>query len=278
MNVFQIESVKKTYHQKTGKLKYRTVKNDVAFPSEVGEVTFKMWCDYFQMKEVDPDWAKELEKMSAELQLEVMATWTDEQWLSYYLLILQYLTCFTQSDLKDLANAPLMGDAGNGLVSIYLMLIGMVNSYEPTAAETYWYKGDTYIIDKVETDRFNRTVYGKNMTANQMVDALQYEHVFSVKDEKGKFLINDRKFQIDIALIAVLSKKVLKDGSFDERPLDYVQRQEWTEAKIQHFMDAPMTIALDVSFFLRSSKSKSQNIRTLSSFSRVLKSSLTRRR
>ena len=277
MNVFETETVKKSYDKRTGKVKHRTFKNEVAFPSTVDEITFKMWCAYFEMKEADPDWAKEMEKLPPKDQLEMMGQWEDEQWLSYYLLILQYLTCFTSSDLKSLADAPLMGDAGNGLVSIYLVLIGLVNSYEPNAIESFEYKGDTYIIDEVETDRFGRTMYGKNLTANQVVDALQYEHIFNVKDEKGTFLIADRKFQIDVALIAVLTKKVLKDGSFDERPLDYVKRQEWTEAKIMHFMDAPMTIALDVSFFLRSSKLKSLNTRTRETFSSRLKYSLTRR-
>ena len=252
MNIFEVQTVKESFVK--GKVKRRTLRHEVAFPSTIEEIKFKMWHDYFLLKEEDPDWAKEMEKLTSENQLELMGLWSDEQWLDYYNLILSYLSVFTDSDVSVLANAPLMGDGGNGLVSIYLNIIGIINSYQPQEIETFEYKGDTYVIDKVDIDRFDRKQYGARLTMNQVLDALQYEHVFNVKDEKGVFAIKDRKFQIDVALVALLSKKVNKDGSFDERPLDMVKRTEWTERKILHFMDAPMALALDVSFFLLNSK------------------------
>lgn len=254
MNVFETETITKRFDRKTGKVKHRTIRREIAFPSTVEEITFRMWCDYFQKKEEDPAWVGELEKLPADEQLEKMALWGDKEWADYYLLILGYLQCFTNADLKTLADAPLNGEAGNGLIGVYLMLIGLINNYEPKPAETFEYKGDTYVIDKVETDRFGRTHYGKNLTVNQVIDGFQYEHVFSVKSSEGAYLIKDRKYQIDIALIAVLSKKVLPDGSFDERPLDFAEREAWTEKKILHFMDAPMTIALDVAVFFFDSR------------------------
>lgn len=264
MNVFEVQKVKAVV--KKGKVKHRTLRHEVAFPSDISEIKFKQWHDYFLLKEDDPDWAKEIEKLPAAKQLELMGGWDDEQWLSYYNLILRYLECFTDSDISVLADAPLMGDGGNGLVSIYLSIVGMINSYQPKEIETFEYKGDTYIIDKVDIDRFGRKTHGGRLTMNQVLDSLQYEHIFNVKDDKGVFVVKDRKFQIDIALVALLSKKVMPDGSFDERPLDFVERTEWTNSKILHFMDAPMTLALDVSFFLFNSKASWNHILTFPNY------------
>lgn len=275
MNIFEVETTKEYF--KKGKAKRRTLRHEIAFPSDVSEIKFKHWHDYFLLKEDDPDWAKEMEKLSPDKQLELMGKWTDEQWADYYTLILKYLECFTDSKTDALADAPLFSDGGNGLVSIYMSIVGMINSYKPKEIESFEYKGDTYVVDRLIVDRFGRKQHGGNLTMNQVLDALQYEHVFNVKDEKGVFQIKDRKFQIDIALAALLSKKVNADGSFDERPLDMQKRMEWTERKILHFMDASMCLALDIDFFFFNLKMNSNRILTLASFFNLSKSNSTQK-
>lgn len=270
MNIFEVETVKASV-SKNGKVKRRTLRHEITFPSTIEEIKFKHWHDYFLLKDDDPEWAKEMEKLSAEKQLELMGQWSDEQWLAYYNLILRYLSCFTESDVSILAEAPLMGDGGNGLVSIYLQIVGMINGYQPQEIESFEYKGERYVVDKVDVDRFGRKQYGSNLTMNQVLDSLQYEHVFGAKDDKGFFIVKDRKYQIDIALCALLSKKVLPDGSFDERPLDFSERMSWTEKKILHMMDMDMGTALSVSFFLRSSNSNLKNTHTLHRYFRALR-------
>lgn len=268
MNIFEVETVKASV-SKNGKVKRRTLRHEITFPSTIEEIKFKHWHDYFLLKEDDPEWAKEMEKLSAEKQLELMGQWSDEQWIAYYHLIIRYLTCFTDSDLSVLLEAPLMGDGGNGLVTIYMQIVGMINSYQPQEIEEFEYKGEKYIIDKLEVDRFGRKQHGARLTMNQVLDALQYEHVFGAKDDKGFFIIKDRKFQIDIALCALLSKKVLRDGSLDERPLDFSERTDWTERKILHMMDMDMGTALNVSFFLRNSNNSLKNTHTLLHYFKV---------
>ncbi len=267
MNVFEVKTVRRSYLD--GKVKHRTIKTDVAFPSTADEITFKMWDKYFQMKENDPDWMKEIEKLKPHAQLEEQGKWDKKRWAEYYSRVVHYLSCFTDANVEDIAGANLSGEAGDGILSIYFSIIGIINSYEAVAVEYFEYKGDTYVIDKIDVDRFGKTHYGKNLKANQIIDALQYEHVFNVKGNDGKFLVADKKYQIDIALMAVLSRKVLPDGSLDERPLDFIERQEWTDAKIQHFKDAPMTIALNVDFFLRNLKRNSLNTLIREAFSKT---------
>ena len=252
MNVFEVTTKSRRFDQAAGKMKTRTIVTEVSFPSSVEEITLKMWSDYFISKETDPEWVRELEKMTPQNQLERMGGWSNKEWAAYYELVLKYLACFTASDTAVLADAPLMD--GDSLMAIYFQIIGIIHSYEPTAREWFEFKGDKYVVDTVETDRFGRVHYGKNFTANQVIDALQYEHIFNVKGEDGKFAIPDRKYQIDLALLALLTRKVQPDDSLEERPLEYLARQNWTEEKIKHFMDVPMDIALDVDFFLRSLK------------------------
>lgn len=255
MNVFEVVKKVRVFDETIGKIKQRTITQEITFPATVDEITMKMWSDYFIAKESDPDWVKEMEKLPAPAQLEKMGEWDNKQWCDYYILVIKYLQCFTSSDLALLADAPLM--EGNGIMAIYFQIIAMINTYEPTVRETFEYKGERYVVDRIEVDRFGRTHYGKNLTANQVIDALQYEHIFSVKSPDGKFMIEDRRYQIDIALLALLTKKVNPDGTLDERPLDYMERQAWTEDKIMRFMDVPMPIALDIDFFLRSLKMNS---------------------
>lgn len=264
MNVFQVKVVKKFYEN--GKIKQRTITSEVELPSEIDEIKARHWDAYFRIKEIDPDWLKEMESHNADDQLGIMATWDEARWDEYYSQIIKYLSCFTDSEILYIANAPMTEETGNGLLSIYFSILGMINSYEPVAIEEFEYKGEKYIIDTVEVDRFGKTHYGKNFTANQVIDALQYEHVFNVKGEDNKYLIADRRYQIDLALIAVLTKKVLQDGSLDERPLDFIERGKWTDAKIEHFKDMPMSLARNVAFFLTNLKKNSLNtlIRALS--------------
>jgi hypothetical protein len=267
MNIFEVKTVGSILVN--GKAIRRTVSHEIAFPSQLDEIKFKHWHDYFLLKEEDPEWAKEMEKLKPEEQIELMARWGDAEWLDYYNLILSYLSKFTESDLSVLSNAPLLGDGGNGLVSIYLNIIGLINSYQPKEIETFEYKGDTYFVDKSEVDRFGRKSLGSQLTMNQVIDSLQYEHVFNVRDENGVFLIKDRKFQIDVALAALLSKKVLPDGSLEERPLNFLWRTNWTEKKIMHFMDCPMTVSLDIAFFLLSSNNNLKSTLMLRLYSRA---------
>lgn len=275
MNVFEVRVRKKTWTE--AGFKTRTFAEEVSFPSELDEITMKMWSDYFLTKdEHDPDWVKAIEKLPATEQMEQMGQWSDHQWSEYYSLVLKYLGCFTTSPLEVLSQAPLHDP--DGLMAIYFHIVGLINNYEPQLMESFQFKGDTYVIDPVEVDRFGRTLYGKSLTANQVIDSLQYEHVFNVKDNNGNYAIRDRRYQIDLALVALLTEKVLPDGSLEKRPLDYVERQNWTEAKILSFLDVPMSIALNVDFFLRSSKMRSLSTLTQERFLRHGKSRPTPRR
>ncbi len=268
MNIF--EAHLKVKNVVGGKVRTREVSHEIAFPSDVSEISFRAWNDYFLIRQNDPKWVKEMAAMTAEQQRDEQGKWNGKRWVEYYSLVLKYISPFVlKGDVSVLADCPLYGDGGNGIMAIYMSLINLVHNYEPKLTGSFQYKGDTYVIDPDRVEDISTPSIGRSLSANQTIDSLQTEFFYSVKNEDGSFYMKDHKYHIDLALLAFIPEKVLPDGSLEKRPLDFKERERWTEKRREHFKDVDMATALDMDFFLRSSKLQSLNTRMRGSLSRA---------
>ena len=108
-------------------------------------------------------------------------------------------------------------------------------------------------------DAVGNVHHAPELTTIEAIEALQIEHVYSAK-KNGKFIIKDRRYHTDLGIVACICRKELKGGTLENMPLDMVQRRKWVQRRMKAFEKLPMSIALDVAFFLTNSKKNLLNI------------------
>lgn len=240
----------RTENFRDGKRGYDNHSVDLELPSEVSEITLRQWVKYQELAKDAP----------AHIEKEDNATFVD--WLQFISFAKAVLELFSGKDLsRALAGISAQPNAQNGIVAMYTGVVSLVAGYEPKERESFEWKGATYVLPETIQQSFGQMLVGGNLSVMEATDALDIEHVFGQKNADGTPAIEDAKYHNDIALVASICRKVKQDETLEMPPMDFIQRRQWFDRRLELFADLPMDIALDVAFFLIGSNSVSKSIR-----------------
>ena len=261
MKVFEVTIA--TSAVEDGKEVMRSSKRELSFPQSADEITMRQWTDFQLRKNDAPDWFKEMERSGKEKREEMMKGWDEETWSEFFYTIADLMTCVVDAKTSEILRMfPPIADGKSALATLYLDLDRTINGYQPVERQTFEWKGHTYIWPQKLVDNMGHQWWGQELTTAEAIEALQIEHVYSAKDKNGEYVLADRKYHVDVALLAVLSHRILRDGVIEQVPLEYNARRRFVERRIEEFSMAPMSVCQDMAFFLRISKIRSANILT----------------
>lgn len=223
-------------------------------------ITMRMWSDYWVKRSEMPDWFKTMEGMN-ENELSDYSKAFDESKVSEYMnCIATLVSCFCNKPniLRELP----FSENDNSIIALFSKIIHSLYSYEPKYIESFEFKGQRFVFPKTITDQLGRDWVGQELSTGEAIEALQASHILNSKDEHGQYVLNDRKYHTDIALLASLARKVNEDGTIEKVPIETGEARVFFEKRTKFFEDAPMDIALDMGFFLSSGKLASVNTPT----------------
>jgi hypothetical protein len=234
---------------------YSKVKN-LNFPSSPDDITMRQWMDFQLKKLASPQFILDLWEAPIEDQNTTIETWKEREWSEFLVNTAEMLSCIVDAKTAELLHGLPAIETGGGasVLTLYHEVDQMISGYVPQKRQSFEWKGSVYIWPEIVVDGIEREWYGHNLSTAQSIQALQTEHVYNAKDENGNFFVEDRRYHVDIALVATLSRKVLKDDVIETLPLDFNERMRHIENRIKIFADLPMSICLDMAFFLSSLK------------------------
>jgi hypothetical protein len=266
MRTYELTWAVLTYVDGKEQLKHKHA--DLQFPSTADDITMRQWTDFQVRKAKGPAFILDLERMSESARKEAMDKWEETHWAQFFGEIAETMATVVNVESGDLLRSlPAIADGQTSLLSLWLELSTIINGYSPKTGNTFDWKSHTYIWPQTVVDSFGNNWYGQTLTTAQAIEALQTEHVYNAKDENGNYALEDRKYHVDITLLAVLSRRVKQNDEVEELPLDFVKRRDFIERRVKEFADIPMTVALDMAFFLTSSKIASALTRISSTLS-----------
>lgn len=234
----------------------------LSFPEKIQEITLAQWVAFQDKLAELPEW------MAIE-QDEPGIDFSPTQWAEYYQTIAGLLACFSGT-AKELLSLPLGAfDTGMGgsILHLFGSITKLLNEYKPTSRKSFKYKGDVYIIPQSESSAFGDENPGADIRVIEAVQALQSEQVLSQTDEHGNPVIENAAFHIDLAILAALCRKRMKDGTLEQMPLSIERSEKFMKERMAHLEGITMDVARDVYFFLVNSKLRSLTIRLSESLS-----------
>lgn len=221
-------------------------------------ITLRQWSDFWITKSKLPEWFKEAENLTAEEVTDLTATFDEAKTGEYLRCVVELVACFCDKP-ELLRSLPFESSDDNSIIALYAQIIHSIYSYEPKLIESFEHKGVKFVFPKSTTDTFGREWIGAELTTGESIEALQSSHILNSKNEFGEYVLNDRKYHTDIALLASLARKVNQGGTIETMPIETSQMRAFFDERVRFFKDAPMNIALDMAFFLSSSKLRSVN-------------------
>lgn len=241
------------------------------------EITMRQWTDFWLTKQGLPDSFNALDSMTGEERNAAFAAFTGLDWQNFTASCLKLVACMVteKADKMLLSNLPIVSKGDNGVLSLYFQILNTVASYEPQIRESFLFKGEKFIFPKKMTDNVGREWFGSELTAGEAFEALQCAHILNASDENGVYVLEDRKYHTDIAMLATLARYVDDNEIVEKVPVETLEARAFFEKRVAFFQDAPMNIALDMAFFLRNFKILYANTLISQSLTRVLQQALT---
>ena len=221
-------------------------KFSIELPSEAKEVTLLQWSRYRSIPIPEA-----LQDLSEKGEMSVV------DWFSFMGYAQKVLGVFGVPDgvipgieyTDDISQT-------DGVLAMFIQTIQVLSKYDPKERVNFTHKGVRYCFPETVQQSFGQSLVGGKMNVGQATDALQLEHILSAKDEGGKDVMEDQGYHKDIAIVAALSRKILPGAKIEQWPLDFIERREILDNRIEAFKDLPMDIALDGCFFLRNLRLK----------------------
>lgn len=252
MNIFEITYQKESLLQ--GTVKRERIAKQIALPTSVEEITLLQWCRYHELREGYKDL---LQVFEGGEQNPAVA-----DWFRFFEFCAKAVAIFAndEADAEEvLLSASADAASADSLVSMYVGCAAPLLSYEPKERTHFQHGRYTYMIPETVKQSFGSVLVGGKMSVAQAVDALQIEHALSGVDSEGKALMPDQRYHKDIYITAALCRRVDRDGSLEIPPIDFVERREWLDGRVEEFKNLSMDKALDVVFFLKDLKRQSKH-------------------
>ena len=230
---------------------------ELRFPSGPEEITMRQWTDFMLRKAECPEAMLAIDTVAPEEREALMATWTELDWADFFASCAELLATVVNTDAATLMRTlPALEEGQTSLLALYMELARCIEGYVPKQRTGFTHKGHEYTWPETVIDNFGRSWAGQSLTTAEAIEALQTEHVYNAKDENGVYILADRKYHVDITITAILSRRI-KGDKVEQLPLNANERREFIERRVKEFEDLPMSVALDMAFFLTSSKSAS---------------------
>lgn len=227
-------------------------------PNKPEEFTLSQWVNFHLIREQTPAWFKSVESKNEEGRSEIVNTWDQQRWVDYFYWIAKQISCFCDKNIYEiLEGVPSYlteSEGSDSLMAMYILTLKPLAEYQGKERTEFIHKKKRFRIPETIKGMFDQKTHGPNLTMMETIDALQVEHVMNQKDENGNLFLEDARYHTDIGLITALCREVLPDGTLEKLPLDYQERKLWFEERMNFFSDISMDKALDVRFFLTSSK------------------------
>lgn len=249
-----------------------TKQEKITISDTVDSITMRMWVDYqLYIENKLPSFITDLQDKKLEEAKEIQSKWTNKQTSIYIWHLSNIVSIFCDKDLNTIMNIPLgqgiNNESGDSLNAVFSRIIHAISDFEPDVNfKVFEWKGCRYTIPKRLINNVGQVSHAPNIRTVDVIHALQVEHIYNAKNEEGKYVLQDRKYHNDIGLVASLARKVTtdKDGNeiIEQFPLDDYKFNKRFQSRVKLFQDLPMSIALNVSFFLIRSKRKSLNTLT----------------
>lgn len=220
------------------------------------EITMRQWTDFWIAKMAMPDTFNSIDSMTVEERTKYFASFDEMKWVEFASNCLMLLSCVVDgSEGKTLLrNLPILDKTDDGILVLYFELLSNIAQYEPKNREGFTHKGEKFVFPKATTDSVGREWFGSEITAGEAFEALQCAHILNAKNEFGEYVLNDRKYHTDIAMLATLARRVDENGNIEVTPVETLAMRHFFEHRIKFFSNVPMSVALDMAFFLKSSK------------------------
>jgi len=227
---------------------------DLHFPSGPDEITMRQWTDFMLRKAECPEFMLRLDGLDPAGREAEMTKWSPLDWADFFVNCADLLATVVNADSATLLKSmPPLEDGQTSLLVLYIELAACVEGYVPKQRKGFEFNGHEYSWPETVIDNFGRNWAGQGLSTAESIEALQTEHVYNAKDENGVFVLADRKYHVDVTLTALLSRRV-KGGKTEALPLKSNERRSWIERRVKEFEALPMSVALDMAFFLTSSK------------------------
>lgn len=248
MRVYELTLAKEV----DGKMKSDVV--ELRFPSGPDEITMRQWTDFMLRKAECPEFMLRLDTLDPSGKEVAMTAWGQLDWAEFFANCADLLaTVVNQDSATLLKSMPPLEDGQTSLLALYIELASCIEGYVPKQRKGFTHKGHDYVWPDTVVDNFGRSWAGQGLSTAEAIEALQTEHVYNAKDEQGVYVLADRKYHVDVTLTALLSRRE-KNGKVEALPLKANERRAWIERRVKEFDDLPMSVALDMAFFLTSSK------------------------
>ena len=232
----------------------------IEFATEPSEITLRQWVDAILCLQDAPENVQQFLKGDSES----VSSWDLVDWSVYYTTLAEFVSIFCKGEHDVISLIPkgslIDNTAQDGIGALFGLLIQAVTDYKPQAREQFKHKGDIYKLPIRVLDAVGNVHHAPDVTTIEAVEALQIEHVYSAKDDNKQFVIKDRRYHTDLGIAACICRKVLEDGTLERMPLDMNKRRFWVKKKMKDLEDLPMSVGLDISFFLINSKRNLLNI------------------
>lgn len=243
----------------------KTLRIDI--PTKVEEITLEAWGRFEVVRDASPDSVQQLANGGS---LEGIDPFTYTEIVDQTLKAI-YALALNHKDLckTDLLQLPVSkhskDNEADTLMAILALIMEPIAKYKPKAREAFTHRGSEYAFYTSYLDQFGTNWVGKDLRTAEAVEALQLEHAFLQRDDKGH-LAPQAKYKSSCALLALLTRRVGEGGEIEYPPVSLAERTEWLDSRMAEFRTVPLDVALDLDFFFESSKSS--YLRTL--FSRLL--------
>lgn len=252
MNEFELKFVRQKLV--ADKVTKETVTKTISLPTVVEEITLLQWCRYHELRE------QHSEALAAIEQAEAAPSEAD--WFRFFAFAAKAVAIFSDNEAEAeevLLAASADAKAGNSLIAMYAGCVAPLLAYQPKHREYFVHDRYRYLVPEDVKQSFGAVLVGGKMTVAQAVDALQIEHALSALDDKGKPLMPDQRYHKDIYITAALCRRIERDGSTEIPPIDFVERREWLDDRVEQFKNLSMDKALDVVFFLKDLRRRSKH-------------------
>src|SRR5690606_32651851 len=196
MNIFTVTTAYLAHEN--SKQVTRSKEREFRFPQNADEITMREWTD-FQLRKADaPEWFRKFERMSVEERETDMKAWDEDRWGEFFYTLADLLSCVVDANASEiLRSLPPISDGKTALLTLYLTLDAVINGYQPKERSTFEWKGVQYVWPQKVVDTMGRQWWGQNLTTAEAIEALQIEHVYNAKDDKGVYIMADRKYHVD---------------------------------------------------------------------------------
>lgn len=263
-----------------GKKGLSIVDESLFAPSNAGEITLREYVDFqICMRDKAPEKLVELSKINDQNEwAESLAAWGSLDWNNYYIFLGNVLSVFIKTKTKNgkfqkadiltilnlkKGQAFIDETSGDNLCALYRYIVKTINEYQPKELGHFEYKKMLFKVPDRLLDDYGRTMYAPEIKTIEAIEALQIEHVFSEKNKEGDYIYPDRLYHTDIGVMAAICRKSKKEETeegetkiipIETLPLNMTARQKFLQKRMKFFNDVPMTVALDIDFFLSNSK------------------------